>query len=90
MLENQSIDWDVLLPALRSKRCVLFLGPDAYPFSETLTVEQAMWAATTADADVVRKFYPDDGLVLFQKKSNRVSSSSRCSNFLTPRNRTGP
>jgi hypothetical protein len=71
MLENQTIDWDVLLPALQHKRCVLFLGPDAYPFSESQTVEQAMWAAATADQSIVRKYYADDGLVLFQKKSNR-------------------
>lgn len=66
-----SIDWNVLLPAVQNKRCVLFLGPDAYPFSATETVEQALWAATTSDPALVRKFYPDDGLVLFQKKSNR-------------------
>jgi hypothetical protein len=65
------IDWNVLTPAIKNKRCVLFLGPDAYPFDATQTVEQAMWAKTTTDASLVRKYYADDGLVLFQKKSNR-------------------
>jgi SIR2-like domain/Effector-associated domain 11 len=65
------IDWNVLTPAIKNKRCVLFLGPDAYPFDATQTVEQAMWAKTTTDAVLVRKYYADDGLVLFQKKSNR-------------------
>lgn len=67
------IDWNVLTPAIKNRRCVLFVGPDAYPFDETQTVEQAMWNKTTQDASLVRKFYADDGLVLFQKKSNRGS-----------------
>jgi SIR2-like domain/Effector-associated domain 11 len=65
------IDWNVLMPAIKNRRCVLFLGPDAYPFDEAQTVEQAMWAKTTQDASLVRKYYADDGLVLFQKKANR-------------------
>jgi hypothetical protein len=65
------IDIDVLYPAIKNRRCVLFLGPDAYPFDDKLTVEQALWVKTTADNPLVRKYYEDDGLVLFQKKSNR-------------------
>jgi hypothetical protein len=65
------IDWNVLTPAIKNKRCVLFLGPDAYPFNDNQTVEQAMWAKTTQDPALVRKYYTDDGLVLFQKKANR-------------------
>ena len=26
------IDWDVLEPAIMNRKCVLFLGPDAYSF----------------------------------------------------------
>ncbi len=65
------IDFTVLKPAIKNRRCVLFLGPDAYPFDENQTVEQAMWASTAQNAVLVRKFYADDGLVLFQKKANR-------------------
>ncbi len=65
---TEEIDWAVLKPAIKNKRCVLFLGPDAYPFGENQTVEDAMWSATTSDTAVVRKFYADDGLVLFEKK----------------------
>ena len=65
------IDWDVLKPAIKKRKCVLFLGPDAYPFDENQTVEQAMWAKTTEDTSLVRKFYADDGLVLFQKPAKR-------------------
>ncbi len=67
----QSIDWNVLKPAVQNKRCVLFLGPDAYPFDAGQTVENAMWQIAAADTGLVRYFYRDDGLVLFQKKSNR-------------------
>lgn len=65
------IDWDVLMPAIKNRRCVLFLGPDAYPFDDTQTVEQAMWATTTQNAALVRKYYADDGLVLLQRKAFR-------------------
>ena len=65
------IDWKVLMPAIKNRRCVLFLGPDAYPFDDAQTVEQAMWAQTTQDVTLVRKYYEDDGLVLFNKKANR-------------------
>lgn len=67
----QIIDWNVLKPAVQNKRCVLFLGPEAYPFDAGETVETAMWKATAEDVSLVRYFYRDDGLVLFQKKSNR-------------------
>jgi hypothetical protein len=39
---SKMIDWDGLTVALKNKRCVLFLGPDAYPYDEKQTVEQAM------------------------------------------------
>ncbi len=75
------IDWDVLLPALKNRRCVLILGSDAYPFSETESVEHAMWSKTTQDTDIVHKFYPDDGLILFKKKSNRGKFIDKVQNF---------
>ena len=67
----QMIDWNVLKPAVQNKRCVLFLGPDAYPFDTDKTVEAALWQIVAADTSLVRYFYRDDGLVLFEKKSNR-------------------
>ena len=66
------IDWNVLTPAIKNRRCVLFLGPDAYPFDETQTVEQAMWNNTTQNASLVRKFYADDGLRQSNKYGHRI------------------
>ena len=50
------IDWNVLTPAIKNRRCVLFVGPDAYPFDETQTVEQAMWNKTIKDAFITDKY----------------------------------
>ncbi|MEN9610591.1 MAG: hypothetical protein RLZZ628_1405 [Bacteroidota bacterium] len=69
---SKKIDWDGLTVALKNNRCVLFLGPDAYPYDEKQTVEQAMWAHTIAtQSHLVLKFYADDGLVLFKKAVHR-------------------
>lgn len=56
---------------MQNRRCVLFLGPNAYPYDEDLTIEEAMWKESIEDSAIVRYFYQDDGLVLFQKKSQR-------------------
>lgn len=77
------IDWDVLMPAIKRRRCVLFLGPDAYPFDASQTVEQAMWAKTTQNAAIVRKFYADDGLVLLQQPKHKLKFLESMEHFYT-------
>jgi hypothetical protein len=75
------IDWDVLLTAIEKRTCILFLGPDAYPLADKQSVEAAMWAHTTQDAKLIRKFYADEGLVLLQRKAHRRSFVEKVKHF---------
>ncbi|MCE7922522.1 MAG: hypothetical protein DYG98_05675 [Haliscomenobacteraceae bacterium CHB4] len=62
-------DWVFLLEKIGKQKCVLFLGPEAFPAGDGQTLEQQLFHWLLNDKDTsrfLRKFYPDDGFFLFE------------------------
>lgn len=82
-------NWNYILDTLSRQKCVFFLGTEIFTDNQGNTIEKALVDFLKEDEIIhsfIRKYYPEEGLFLFEKKSHKRQVISKMREFYQSNN----